>query len=100
MLYFYIKPEWLQYLAELENRNNHTLRLIEIARECEKQAEGDFSRDNFAAIRKCLEKNLAEHDRAGELTEELYTIRRGLTLYLREQIGRHYGDMALKAINP
>ena len=92
---------WLKHLDELEDWNNHTERLIEIAKECEKQAgEGSYDAHELRSIRECLEDNLHEHTVRGGLTKDLMTIRHGLVLYLRERIGFTFGPEVLKKIRP
>jgi hypothetical protein len=91
---------WLKELEELEEWNNHTERLIVIATECEKQSAGTYNGHIFGKIRAALENNLKQHYKEGSLTEELGTVRYGLTLYLRERIAMTYGPEVLKRINP
>lgn len=92
---------WTKKLDNMTEWNDHTGRLIEIAKECEKQAgAGSYNQSIFGSIRKALEDNRREHDRAGYLTENLYTIRWGLTLYLQQQIGFTFGPEVLAKIRP
>lgn len=98
---FTFRRGWLKHLDDLTEWNNHTERLIEIARECEKQAgEGTYAALLFRSIRECLEDNLREHGRQGHLTLNLGTVRDGLTLCLHRQIQWTFGPDVLARIRP
>lgn len=92
---------FVKHLDELEDINAHGERLIEIAKECEKQAgAGSYESYQFRSVRECLEDNLHEHMERGSLTRDLYTIRYGLTLFLRELMGETFGPGIIAKVRP
>lgn len=98
MIPFYLSKMASEYLEELTERNAHGERLREIAGILEEQATAagyDSVAAIFGAYRTDLAKINERHEKAGDLTPDLYAVRNFVRERLIANTRRYFGSDAV-----